>query len=175
MSTPGGFNQKGTQPNADLNAPDRTEVIFTDRPDLRFLNLPYVIPMLAAVIGAVIYSQPLDEGIRIAVIIGIACLGLVFTAQLLFYRMKLKMARYTVTTSYVESQTGVVNKAIRRIPLNQINDVTATQNVFQSLAGTNSITVSASNGDSVVLENVTEGQRKQEIIWELVRGESLEE
>ena len=93
---------------------------------------------------------------------------------ILYYQLSPKCARYTVTDSHIESQTGVLNKSTRRIPFNFVNDVTVKRNFFQSLAGTHSITVTTSNGDSVVLENVMEGRRKQEIIWELVRGEAPE-
>jgi len=158
-------------------------VVFTDRPELRFFNLLYLLPLPAIVIAVIIFFLPdgiiadpiVENGVKSAAGLSSAGVGLVLLLVILYYQLSLKCARYTVTDSHIESQTGVLNKSTRRIPFNFVNDVTVKQNLFQSLAGTHSITVTTSNGDSVVLENVTEGQRKQEIIWELVRGEAPDE
>jgi uncharacterized membrane protein YdbT with pleckstrin-like domain len=172
MSTRRAVGAKSAKPNPGRSGPDNSEVVFTDSPNLRLFNLLYLIPLSAIAIGVTAYFLPIPGGVKVGVGAAAIYLGLIVPAQFFYYQLKLRRALYTVTTSYVESQTGILNRANRRIPLNQINDVTANQNFFQSLAGTHSITVTTSNGDSVVLESVTEGQRKQEIIWELVRGES---
>jgi uncharacterized membrane protein YdbT with pleckstrin-like domain len=81
---------------------------------------------------------------------------------------RLRTASYTVTEGYIEAQTGTFEKTTRRIPLSYIRDVTHRQDFFQRLFGVSDITVTATNSGSVVLENVSDGRRKQEIIWELV-------
>jgi len=81
---------------------------------------------------------------------------------------RLCAASYTVTDEYIEAQPGTFEKATRRIPLSYIRDVTHRQHFFHTLFGFSDIKVTATNGDLVVLENISDGRRKQEIIWELV-------
>jgi len=50
-----------------------------------------------------------------------------------------------------------------------LRDVSAAS-ISSEQIGVSDITVTATNGDSVVLEKVSDGRRKQEIIWELVAG-----
>lgn len=77
-----------------------------------------------------------------------------------------------MTTEYIEARTGTIEKRVRRIPISYIRDVTLSQNFLQAPFGTYNITVAATNGDKVVLENVTDRERKQEVIWEIVLSKS---
>jgi hypothetical protein len=61
---------------------------------------------------------------------------------------------------------------MRRVPRSYIRDVTHTQGFPQTLFGVSSIKVLAMNGDSIELENIFEGGRKRESIWELVLARS---
>jgi hypothetical protein len=73
-----------------------------------------------------------------------------------------------VTPEYVEEEGGIVWKRLRRIPLSYVRDVTFDENLIQTKLGTSTITVSATNGDKIVLDNVKCGREMQEVIWKRV-------
>jgi uncharacterized membrane protein YdbT with pleckstrin-like domain len=113
-----------------------------------------------------------DGGNRFAIGYGAVIFTFCTLLFILALHARLWRANYTVTTEHIEAQTGTFQKSVRLIPLSYIRDVTLSQNLFQSFFGTSDITVAATNGDRIVLENVTEGKRNQEIIWNLVLAKS---
>ena len=142
--------------------------ILTDRPDLRLIKLSYLVPLLLIATGMLILLLPINDGAKFS--IGFA-LAIALAGTLTFSlssHARLRTASYTVTDGYIEAQTGTFEKATRRIPISYIRDVTHRQHFFQALFAISDIKVTATNGDSVVLENVSEGARKRDIIWDLV-------
>jgi len=151
---------------------DRIKPVLTDQPDLRLIKLGYLVPLLLVTFGVLIILLPISDAIKIGVGYAlIMALGGMLTF-LLSSHARLRKASYIVTAEYIEARTGTFEKTSRRIPLSYIRDVTHRQHFFQTLFGVSDIKVTATNGDSVVLENVSDGKRKQEIIWELVIARS---
>lgn len=158
---------EGNRIGAGSNSP-----VLTDQPDLRLIKLSYLAPLILFAAGVVLLLLPISFGAKFS--IGFS-LVIALTGTLTFSLSshgRLRTASYTVTEEYIEAQTGTFEKATRRIPLSYIRDVTHRQDFFQTLFGVSDITVTATNGDSVVLENVSDGRRKREIIWELVLDKS---
>jgi uncharacterized membrane protein YdbT with pleckstrin-like domain len=150
----------------------RTTPVLTDHPDMRLIKLGYIVPLFLVATGMLILLLPISDAVKIGIGYAlIMALGAILTF-LLSSHARLRKASYTVTAEYIEAQTGTFEKTSRRIPLSYIRDVTHRQHFFQTLFGISDITVTATNGDSVVLENVGDGRRKQEIIWELVLDKS---
>jgi uncharacterized membrane protein YdbT with pleckstrin-like domain len=146
--------------------------VLTDRPDLRLINVGYSVSLLLIAAGVLLLLLPVgnDYKIGIGYVLIAALLGmLTFTIS---SHARLRTASYTVTDEYIEAQTGTFEKATRRIPLSYVRDVTHRQHFFHTLFGISDIKVTTTNGDSVVLENISDGRRKQEIIWELVLDKS---
>jgi uncharacterized membrane protein YdbT with pleckstrin-like domain len=146
--------------------------VLTDQPDLRLVKLSYLVPLLLIVAGVVILLLPISFGAKFSIGFAIASVLAGTLTFSLSSHGRLREASYTVTEEYIESQTGTFEKATRRIPLSYVRDVTHRQHFFHTLFGLSDIKVTATNGDSVVLENVSDGNRKQEIIWELVLDKS---
>jgi uncharacterized membrane protein YdbT with pleckstrin-like domain len=149
-----------------------TKPILTDRPDLRLIKLSYLVPLLLIATGVLILLLPVNDGAKFS--IGFA-LAIALAGTLTFSlssHARLRTASYTVTDGYIEAQTGTFEKATQRIPISYIRDVTHRQHFFQALFAISDIKVTATNGDSVVLENVSEGARKREIVLELVLAKS---
>lgn len=146
--------------------------VLTDRPDLRLIKLSYLVCLLLIAAGVCLLLLPIGDDYKIGIgFVLIMALGGMLTFSISSHG-RLRTASYTVTEDYIEAQTGTFEKATRRIPLSYIRDVTHDQNLFQTLFGLSDIKVTATNGDSVVLEHVGDGRRKQEIIWELVLAKS---
>lgn len=152
--------------------PGRIKPILTDKPDLRLVKLSYLVSLLLIAIGVLILLLPINEGAKFS--IGFA-LAIALAGTLTFSissHARLRTASYTVTDEYIEAQTGTFEKSTQRIPISYIRDVTHRQHFFQSLFAISDIKVTATNGDSVMLENISEGIRKREIIWDLVLAKS---
>ncbi len=151
---------------------DRIKPVLADQPDMRLIKLGYFVPLLLVATGIVILLLPISDAVKIGVGYAlIMALGGMLTF-LLSSHARLRKASYTVTAEYIEAQTGTFEKTSRRIPLSYIRDVTHRQHFFQTLFGVSDIKVTATNGDSVVFENVSDGKRKQEIIWEMMIARS---
>lgn len=152
--------------------PDQIKPVLIDNPDMRLIKLGYLVPLLLVAAGVVMLLLPISDAAKIG--IGytlIMALGSMLTFLLSSYA-RLRKASYTVTADYIEAQTGTFEKTSRRIPLGYIRDVTLRQHFFHSLFGVSDIKVTATNGDSVMLENVSDGIHKREIIWDLVLARS---
>src|SRR5262249_23079948 len=80
----------------------------------------------------------------------------------------LSKAVFRVTDQYVEEEVGIIWKRTRRIPLSYVRDVTYDQNFSQAIFGVADITVSTTNGDKIVLNNLKGGEGTRETIWKLV-------
>ena len=152
--------------------PNRIKPILTDKPDLRLVKLSYLVPLLLIATGVLIVLLPVNEGAKFSIGFALAiALAGTFTFSISSHA-RLRTANYTVTDGYIEAQTGTFEKTTQRIPISYIRDVTHRQHFFQSLFAVSDIKVTATNGDSVMLENVREGIHKREIIWELVLAKS---
>ena len=81
---------------------------------------------------------------------------------------ELSRAEYTVTSEYVESRTGIIEKRVRNIPLSYVRDVTLDQNFIQALVGVSTITVSTTNGDKIEIKNIVDGDRKRDLLSNLM-------
>ncbi len=146
--------------------------ILTDRPDLRLIKVSYLVPLLLIAIGVMILLLPINEGAKFSIGFALAiALAGTLTFSISSYA-RLRTASYTVTGAYIEAQTGTFEKTTQRIPISYIRDVTHRQHFFQTLFAVSDIKVTATNGDSVMFENISEGIRKREIIWELVLAKS---
>ena len=151
---------------------DQTKPVLIDNPDLRLIKLGYLVPLLLVAAGVLILLLPISDAAKIGIGYAlIMALGSLLTF-LLSSHARLHKASYTVTADFVEARTGTFEKTSRRIPLSYIRDVTHRQHFFQTLFGLSDIKVTATNGDSVVLENVSDGIRKRELIWEMVIARS---
>lgn len=152
---------------------DPDNPVLIDQPDIRLTIIAYLLPLLLIVITVVTLLLPLSGGAKFAIGYGTIPLAVgVLARYIVPSHGRLRKAVHTVTTEHVEAKIGTFEKSVRRIPLGHIRDVTHTRNIFQSLYGLSNITVVATNGDSIVLENISEGERKREIIWELVLARS---
>ncbi|HXG64392.1 MAG TPA: PH domain-containing protein [Blastocatellia bacterium] len=146
--------------------------VMTDQPDMRLIKVGYLVPLFLVAAGVFILLLPTSEAVKIGVGYAlIMALGGILT-YLLSSHARLRRANYMVTAEYIEAQTGTFEKTSRRIPLSYVRDVTHRQHFFQTLFDVSDIKVTATNGDSVVFENVSDGRRKQEVIWGLVIARS---
>jgi uncharacterized membrane protein YdbT with pleckstrin-like domain len=154
----------------DNELPD-AGVVASDRPDMRIVNLGFLAAAFVAGIAGIVYLLPVSDSAKVAFLplIGVSVVALVYS--MVMYETLAKTV-FRVTPEYVEEEGGIVWKRLRRIPLSYVRDVTFDENLIQTRLGTSTITVSATNGDKIVLDNVKGGKEMQEIIWKRVLSRS---
>jgi uncharacterized membrane protein YdbT with pleckstrin-like domain len=149
-----------------LEKPRQTDAILVDRPDKRMMWVRYLVPALVLAVAAIVYVLPLGD-LRV-VFLPLAWLFAIAIVYSIIMHEILARAVYTVTSEYVESESGIVGKKLRTIPITYVRDVTYGQNLIQSLLGLSDIAVSATNGDRIVLKDIADGKEKHELISKLV-------
>jgi len=156
----------------DLSKSDHSNPVLTDQADMRPVKMLYLLPFILLLAVILVWLLPENWGLRFMVSLYTG--GMVFVSLMicLSYHERLLKAQYTVTSDYIEAETGTFEKSVRRIPLSYIRDVTLSQNFVQARLGLHNITVAATNGDKVVLQNVTDGRYKYEVIWQIVLARS---
>lgn len=147
------------------------KTLLTARPDIRIVKLGFLAAVLIAVAGIVVYLLPISESAKVAFM----PLGVLFIATLAYCAILyegLATAVYTVSKEYVEEQGGVFWKTQHRVPLSYVRDVSYGQNFLQAMFGVSSVTISPTNGNKIVLSNISDGSATREAIWKLVLSES---
>ncbi len=150
----------------DMGRPRSSGSVLIDRPDKRMMRVRYFAPVLILCIGTIIYSLPIgDLKVVFLPLTWLFAMAVVYSVTM---HEILARAVYTVTVEYIESESGILGKKVRTIPISYVRDVTYGQNFIQAMLGVSDITVSATNGDKIVLRDVADGMSKRDIISKLV-------
>lgn len=154
-----------------VEKPQTSRSVLVDRPDKRMMRVRYLAPVLILCIGAIIYALPIgDLKVVFLPLIWLFAMALVYAVIM---HEILAKAVYTVTAEYIESESGIVGKKVRTIPISYVRDVTFGQNPIQALLGVSDVTVSATNGDKITFKDITDGNQKRDLISKLVLSKSL--
>lgn len=144
--------------------------VLIDRPDKRMMKVRYLAPVLILCVGAIIYALPIGD-LKV-VFLPLTWLFAIAVVYSITMHEILARAVYTITAEYIESESGIVGKKVRTIPFSYVRDITYEQNVIQAMLGISDITVSATNGDKIVLKDVADGKPKRDVISQLVLSQS---
>jgi uncharacterized membrane protein YdbT with pleckstrin-like domain len=153
----------------------RGGAVLSARPDMRLIKASFLVPVLVLLAGVVVYllPLPLDSVITDYLVLPFIAMVAVGVAVYPFGMYEaLAKAVFTVTDEYVEEDSGIIWKRNRRIPLSYVRDVTYNQNFIQAMFDVSDITVSATNGDKIVLNHLEGGEEMREIIWRFVLSKS---
>ena len=149
-----------------IEKPRHPDAILVDHPDKRMMRVRYLAPTLVLAIAAIVYVLPIGD-LRVVFLPLTWLFGMALVYSLIMHEI-LARAVYTVTPEYIESESGIVGKKVRTIQISYVRDITYGQNFVQAMLGISDITVSATNGDKIVLKDVTDGKPKRDIISQLV-------
>ena len=159
----------------NTETPGSRDVVLSVRPDMRLVKASFFVPVLVLLVGLLVYLLPLpiDSVLTHCLVLPFIVMVAVGVAvyPVGMYEALAK-AVFKVTDQYVEEESGIIWKRVRRIPLSYVRDVTYNQNFIQAMFDVSDITVSATNGDKVVLNNLRNGEATREIIWKLVLANS---
>ena len=156
-----------------INSEGSDRSLLTTRPDMRIVKLGFLAAASIAVAGAVVYMLPVSDSVK-AAFLPLAGLFVVTVAYSAIMYDTLGNAVFTVTNTYIEEKGGVIWKSQHRIPLSYVRDVTYSQSFLQAMLRVSSVTVSPTNGNKIVLSNISDGEKTRETIWRLVLSKSPE-
>ena len=117
--------------NFNGNNDDDDELnIFTIRPTLLFVKIGYGLAVFGAFLVVALFSYFPTIPAWISVLLGLSLLLIP-----LFYHLKKKLVRYTLTDAKIEIDEGFISHTTRNVPLRTIQDVTVTATVLQRILG----------------------------------------
>jgi uncharacterized membrane protein YdbT with pleckstrin-like domain len=153
-----------------VEKPRHPDAILVDHPDKRMMRMRYLAPGLVLAIAAIVYVLPIGD-LRVVFLPLIWLLAMALVYSIIMHEI-LARAVYTVTPEYVESESGIIGKKVRTIPIAYVRDVTYGQNFIQSMLGLSDITVSATSGDKITFKDIAAGDRKRDLISKMVLSKS---
>jgi uncharacterized membrane protein YdbT with pleckstrin-like domain len=132
----------------------------TVRSDMRLVKVSFLAAVVVVFVGVIIYLTPLPIDQQLTYYLVLPFIAMVAVGVAVYSAgmyEALAKAVFTVTNEYVHEESGIIWKRTRRIPLRYIRDVTYDQNFIQAAFRVADITVSTSNGDKIVLNNLSCG------------------
>jgi membrane protein YdbS with pleckstrin-like domain len=150
--------------------------IITARPSSRMVRFYY---LSAATMAAIIFVATIFfiafMPFELAVIECLYVTGggsIALVAPLYYQYVKLRSSIYTVMADYVavEADMGIFGRSSQQIPIVYIRDVSTKFLPLPQLRNIGSVTVKATNGDYITLENIDNAESARDTIWELVHA-----
>lgn len=155
----------GTDPVRDSSDAPR---IFSVTPTLKFVYVGYALAVLGAflLVGIVSTFLPTTFSIATSVILGMALLLIP-----LFFHLRKKLVRYTLTDTTIEIDRGLVSRTTQNIPLRRIQDVTVSASMMQRLLGFGDVIIdnASEEGGKVVLDDIDSPKKYAELMLRQMR------
>jgi uncharacterized membrane protein YdbT with pleckstrin-like domain len=127
--------------------------IFSISPTLKFVYLGYFVAVLGAFLLVALVSLFFATTVSVvtSVILGMALLVIP-----LFYHLRKKLVRYTLTDTTIEIDRGLISRTTQNIPLRRIQDVTVSATAMQRLLGFGDVIIdnASEDGGKVVLSDI---------------------
>jgi uncharacterized membrane protein YdbT with pleckstrin-like domain len=150
------------------------ELVLHLRPHGRVATGPVLLLVLTVGITALAWVMlPPNDGGHLA--FGVVALIMLYHAIRYAVRplMVWRCTHYVVTDERILLQDGVVARARRDVPLDQVNDHALTQSLFDRLVGCGTLTVSSIGDRAAVLVAVPHAREVQSTLYELIDGARL--
>lgn len=142
--------------------------IFSVTPTLKFVYLGYGLAVLGAFLLVAIVSIFFATALSVAagVLLGMALLLIP-----LFFHLRKKLVRYTLTDTTIEIDRGLISRTTQNIPLRRIQDVTVSATVLQRLLGFGDVVVdnASEEGGKIVLDDIDSPKKYAEIMLRQMR------
>ena len=137
-------------PVGDRDLPGR---IFSVTPTLKFVYVGYALAVIGAFLLVGLVSVFFASAVPVAasVILGMALLLIP-----LFFHIRKKLVRYTLTDTTIEIDRGLISRTTQNIPLRRIQDVTVSATAMQRLLGFGDVIIdnASEDGGKVVLDDI---------------------
>lgn len=153
--------------NISNNIDDDDEInIFTIRPTLLFVKIGYALAIVGAFLVGFLFSFFPSIPIWIGVLLGLSLLLIP-----LYYHLRKKLVRYTLTDAKIEIDEGFISHTTRNVPLRTIQDVTIKASVTQRILGFGDLVIenAGEKESEIVLKNINSPRKYADILLKQMR------
>ena len=156
--------QTASTPSQTDNGPP----VFSITPTLKFVYVGYALAVVGAFILVGIVSIFLATAVSVAASV---VLGMALLLVPLFFHIRKKLVRYTLTDTTVEIDRGLVSRTTQNIPLRRIQDVTVSATMMQRLLGFGDLIIdnASEDGGKIVLDDIDSPKKYSEIMLRQMR------
>lgn len=150
-----------------FNDDDDELEIFVIRPTLLFVKIGYALAILGAFLIVALFSYYFTEiPAWIPVLLGLSLLLVP-----LYYHLRKKLVRYTLTDAKIEIDEGFISHTTRNVPLRTIQDVTVKATVAQRLLGFGDLVIenAGEKESEIVLKNINSPRKHADILLRQMR------
>jgi uncharacterized membrane protein YdbT with pleckstrin-like domain len=154
----------------DPRPDDRLETarIFSITPTLKFVYVGYLLAVIGAflLVGIVSVFLATTVSIFASVILGMALLLIP-----LYFHLRAKLVRYTLTDTTIEIDRGLVSRTTQNIPLRRIQDVTVSATMMQRVLGLGNVIIdnASEDGGKVILDDIDSPKKYAELVLRQMR------
>ena len=142
--------------------------IFSITPTLKLVYVGYVLAVLCAflLVGVVSVFLTSMVGVWASVILGMALLLVP-----LFFHIRKKLVRYTLTDAMIEIDRGLVARTTQNIPLRRVQDITVSASMAQRVLGIGDLIVdnASEDGGKVVLAGIDSPKKYADMMLQQLR------
>jgi uncharacterized membrane protein YdbT with pleckstrin-like domain len=106
----------------------------------------------------------------VSVVAGVI-LGMALLLIPLFFHIRKKLVRYTLTDTTIEIDRGLISRTTQNIPLRRIQDVTVSASAMQRLLGFGDVIIdnASEDGGKVVLDDIDSPKKYAELMLHQMR------
>ncbi|MEO8042136.1 MAG: PH domain-containing protein [Acidobacteriota bacterium] len=145
-----------------------TTRIFSITPTLKFVYVGYLLAVIGAflLVGIVSLFLATTVSVVASVILGMALLLIP-----LFFHLRKKLLRYTLTDTTIEIDRGLISRTTQNIPLRRIQDVTVSATMMQRMLGMGDVIIdnASEDGGKVILDDIDSPKKYAELMLRQMR------
>jgi uncharacterized membrane protein YdbT with pleckstrin-like domain len=142
--------------------------IFSVTPTLKFVYVGYALAVIGAfvLVGLVSLFFSTIFSIAASVILGMALLLIP-----LFFHIRKKLVRYTLTDTTIEIDRGLISRTTQNVPLRRIQDVTVSATMAQRMLGFGDVIIdnASEDGGKIVLDDIDSPKKYAELMLRQMR------
>ena len=142
--------------------------IFSISPTLKFVYAGYGLAVICAFLLVGIVSIFLATTVPV---VASVILGMALLLVPLYYHLRKKLVRYTLTDTTIEIDRGLISRTTQNIPLRRIQDVTVSATVTQRMLGLGDLIIdnASEDGGKIVLDDIDEPKKYAELMLRQMR------
>jgi uncharacterized membrane protein YdbT with pleckstrin-like domain len=155
----------------NLSRPEESglsQQIFSITPTMKFVYVGYLLAVLGAFLLVGVVSLFLATTISVATSV---VLGMLLLLIPLYFHIKKKLVRYSLTDTTIEIDRGLVSRTTQNVPLRRIQDVTVSATVAQRMLGLGDVIIdnASEDGGKIVLDDIDSPKKYAEMVLRQMR------
>jgi uncharacterized membrane protein YdbT with pleckstrin-like domain len=155
-------------PEAGAGIRDISTSIFSITPTLKFVYVGYALAVIGAFLLVALVSLFFATTFSIVTSV---ILGMALLLVPLYYHIRKKLVRYTLTDTTIEIDRGLISRTTQNIPLRRIQDVTVSSTMAQRMLGFGDVIIdnASEDGGKIVLGDIDSPKKYAELMLRQIR------